>query len=81
MALGAVAPKVIHAPSAERYLEGKPITPENMAEAAKLAVNDAKPISDMRASADYRRDLVAVLTRRTLEGAWELAKKKRSEKK
>jgi hypothetical protein len=57
VALGAVAPKVIHATRAESFLEGKPITPENMAEAGKLAVNDAKPISDMRASADYRKDL------------------------
>ena len=70
VALGAVAPKVIHAPSAEEYLEGKAITPEAMAEAGKLAVNDAKPINDFRASAAYRRDLIAVLTRRALEGAW-----------
>jgi len=77
IALGAVAPKVIHAASAERYLEGKAITPEAMAEAGRLAVNDAKPINDMRASAAYRRDLVAILTRRALEGAYELAQKRR----
>ena len=46
-----------------------------MAEAGRLAVGDAKPINDFRASADYRRDLVAVLTRRALEGAYELAQK------
>src|SRR5436190_3109550 len=44
--LGAVAPKVIHATSAETYLEGKPTTPEAMIEACRLAVDDAKPISD-----------------------------------
>ena len=77
IALGAVAPKVIHAPAAESYLEGKTIAYEAMAEAAKLAVNDAKPINDFRASAGYRRDLIAVLTRRALEGAWELAQRKR----
>jgi CO/xanthine dehydrogenase FAD-binding subunit len=77
IALGAVAPKVIHATSAESYLEGKTVTPETMAEAGKLAVNDAKPINDFRASAAYRRDLIAVLTKRALEGAWELAQKKR----
>jgi carbon-monoxide dehydrogenase medium subunit len=81
VALGAVAPKVIHATTAEKYLEGKPITPEAMAEAGRLAVEDAKPISDMRASAEFRRDLIAILTRRALEGAWELGKKKRSERK
>jgi CO/xanthine dehydrogenase FAD-binding subunit len=77
IALGAVAPKVIHAPSAESYLEGKAITSEAMIEAGKLAVNDAKPINDFRASASYRRDLIAVLTKRALESAWDLAQKKR----
>src|SRR5882672_7509413 len=77
IALGAVAPKVIHAPSAEAYLEGRAITPDAMAEAGRLAVGDVKPISDFRASADYRRNLVAVLTKRALEGAYALANTKR----
>jgi carbon-monoxide dehydrogenase medium subunit len=76
--LGAVAPTVITAPSAESFLAGKPITPENMAEGGKLAVNDAKPINDFRASAGYRRDLIAVLTRRALEGAFELHQKRKA---
>ena len=80
VALGAVAPTIIHATAAESYLEGRAMTPDAMAEAGRLAAADAKPISDMRASADYRRHLVAVLTRRALEGAYELSKKKRAEK-
>ena len=79
IALGAVAPKVIRAPQAEAYLEGRTITAEAMAEAGRLAVSDAKPISDFRASAEYRRHLVAVLTKRALEGAWALAQSKRAE--
>jgi len=79
IALGAVAPKVIHASAAEAYLEGRQIAPEAMAEAGRLAVGDARPISDFRASAEYRRDLIAVLTRRALEGAYQLAQTKRSE--
>jgi carbon-monoxide dehydrogenase medium subunit len=75
--LGAVAPKVIRAPQAEAYLEGREITPEAMAEAGRLAVGDASPISDFRASAEYRRNLVAVLTKRVLEGAYALAQAKR----
>jgi carbon-monoxide dehydrogenase medium subunit len=78
IALGAVAPKVIHAPAAEAYLEGREISPEAMAEAGRLAVGDVKPISDFRASAGYRRDLVAVLTKRALEGAYALAQSKRA---
>ena len=69
IALGAVAPTVIRATTAEQFLEGRAATPENCAEAGRLAVEDARPISDMRASAEYRRDLVAVLTKRVLEAA------------
>ncbi len=77
IALGAVAPKVVRALKAEAFLEGKTVSAETMAEAAQIAVTDCKPISDFRASAGYRQDLVAILTRRTLEGALELAKAKR----
>jgi CO/xanthine dehydrogenase FAD-binding subunit len=77
IALGAVAPKVVRALKAEAFLEGRKVTPEAMVEAGQVAVGDCKPISDFRASAEYRKDLVAVLTRRTLEGAFELAKAKR----
>ena len=73
IALGAVAPKVIRASEAEAFLEGKPITPEAMAEAGRLAAGEAKPITDFRASAGYRRELIAVLTKRALEGAYALA--------
>ena len=70
IALGAVAPTVIRAPRAEAFLEGKAITDEVMAEAGRIAATEAKPISDFRASADYRRDLIAVLVKRTLATAY-----------
>lgn len=79
ISLGAVAPKVIRASQAEAYLEGRTITTETMAEAGRVAVGDAKPISDFRASAEYRRHLIAVLTKRALEGAWALAQTRRLE--
>jgi CO/xanthine dehydrogenase FAD-binding subunit len=75
--LGAVAPKVIRATQAETFLEGRKITPEVMAEAGLIAASDAKPITDFRASAGYRRNLVGVLTKRALEGAYALAQAKR----
>ncbi|HSN42075.1 MAG TPA: FAD binding domain-containing protein [Burkholderiales bacterium] len=70
IALGAVAPTVIRAPRAERCLEGCSINTEAMVEAGRIAACEAKPIDDFRASADYRRDLIAVLTRRALENAY-----------
>ncbi len=79
IALGAVAPKVIRILQAEAYLEGRPITPQAMTEAGRIAVNEAKPISDFRASAGYRRDLIAVLTRRALENAYAQAQAKRNQ--
>jgi CO/xanthine dehydrogenase FAD-binding subunit len=66
IALAAVAPVPLRARAAEQALEGKPVTPEAIERAAELAVGVAKPISDQRGSADYRRHLVRVLTRRTL---------------
>jgi len=66
IALGAVAPIVIRAPKAEVYLEGRKITEDAMAEAGRIAATEAEPISDFRASADYRRDLITVLVKRCL---------------
>jgi carbon-monoxide dehydrogenase medium subunit len=74
IALGAVAPTVMRAPQAEAFLEGRAVTPEAMAEAGRIAAAEARPISDFRAPAQYRRDLVVVLTRRALESAYALAK-------
>ena len=69
VALAAVAPTPIRATAAEQALEGKPVTPEAIERAAALAVEAARPISDQRGSADFRRHLVQVLTRRTLTTA------------
>lgn len=72
IALGAVAPVVMRATKAEDFLAGKEITEENMAEAGEIAVTEIKPITDFRASKEYRRELVAVFTRRCLAGAYAL---------
>lgn len=69
IALGAVAPTVMRAPKAEAFLDGCKISAEVMAEAGRIAAMEAKPISDFRASADYRRDLVVVLVKRALANA------------
>lgn len=67
--LGAVAPTTIRARQAEDFLAGKPVRAETLEEAARIAAQETSPIDDFRASAQYRRDLVVVLTRRVLEGA------------
>lgn len=65
--LASVAPVPLRANKAEARLVGEQPTGALLAEAAQIAAAEAKPISDTRASADYRRELVAVLTRRALD--------------
>ncbi len=65
--LGAVAPTIIHAVEAEQYLSGKKLTVETIEAAAKLAMQAARPISDIRSSAAYRRQMVKVIVRRCME--------------
>jgi carbon-monoxide dehydrogenase medium subunit len=69
IALASVAPTPVRAEAAERLLEGHPVTPELIERAAGAAIEAARPISDQRGSADFRRHLVQVLTRRTLTTA------------
>lgn len=69
ISLAAVSPTPVRATAAETALEGKPLTPELIERAADLAGQAAKPISDQRGSADFRRHLVRILTRRTLTTA------------
>jgi carbon-monoxide dehydrogenase medium subunit len=73
IALGAVAPVVMRAREAEVLLEGEALTPDLIEAAAGQAVAESSPIDDVRASADYRRHSVHVLTRRLLTQAWNRA--------
>jgi CO/xanthine dehydrogenase FAD-binding subunit len=66
VALASVAPTPIRAPAAERKLAGERPSGTLFEEAGRLAAGDARPISDTRGSADYRRTLVAVLAARAL---------------
>ena len=71
--LGAVAPTPIRAPEAEEALTGQPPSDDLFARAAELAQAAASPISDTRGSAELRRHLVGVLTKRCLAIALERA--------
>jgi carbon-monoxide dehydrogenase medium subunit len=74
IALGAVAPTPIRAYAAEDLLRGQPLTRELVGAAAGQAQSTARPIDDLRGSAEYRRAMVGVLTKRTLERAIESAR-------
>ena len=76
ISLGAVSPVVVRAPNAEAVLEGKPVSDDLISEAGKIAITECNPIDDFRASLDYRKDLIDVLTRRTLQAAVEIAAQK-----
>ena len=67
LAFGAVAPTPLRLPKTEALLAGKPITPFLMEEAAEMAAAEVSPIDDVRASKQYRLDVVRVLVRRSLE--------------
>jgi len=72
--LGAVAPVPMRAPSAEAVLMGEKPEDNLFEKAGNAAAKDAKPIDDFRGSAEYRRDMVNVLTKRALKLAYEEAK-------
>lgn len=67
--LGAVAPTPIRAKNSEALLEGRVLTEELAAKIGDEAARESKPISDVRSSADYRRAMVGVMTRRALLNA------------
>ena len=69
IALGAVAPTPLRARAAEEMLQGQILDADMLQAAADQAMSQATPIDDVRGTADYRRQMVGVLTRRTLERA------------
>jgi carbon-monoxide dehydrogenase medium subunit len=63
--IGASVPIPVRARRAEQFLEGKPITREVLEEAACIVAADVEPVSDFRGSAEYRREMIRVVFRRT----------------
>jgi carbon-monoxide dehydrogenase medium subunit len=75
LVLGAVAPTPIHAREAEKEARGQRLDDETIKRVSKMAAEEACPISDVRSSASYRRSLVQVLTRKSLQAAQSWAQK------
>lgn len=73
IALGAVAPVPLRATKAEESMAGKGFGAESIAEVSRIAADEAQPISDIRASAEYRREIIRVLVKRALEMSRERA--------
>lgn len=72
--LGAVATTPIRVPEAEEILKGRAITDDLLAQAGAAAARAARPISDVRSSADYRREQCDLMTRRAIGQAVARAK-------
>lgn len=77
IALSSVAPTPLYIREAGDWLAGKPANADSIHTAAEMAKAASKPITDMRGTADYRKHLCAVLTRRALESAVEKAREAR----
>lgn len=73
--LGAVAPTPIRARRAEDILTDSKVSEELIADAAARAASEASPISDLRASEGYRREIIGHLTQEALQEIWGQSRK------
>jgi xanthine dehydrogenase iron-sulfur cluster and FAD-binding subunit A len=73
IALGAVAPTPLRTKQAESIIQGQELSESLIEEAASTAAVEIAPISDLRATAEYRRDVSQVLVKRALLEAWRRA--------
>jgi len=69
IALGAVAPTPLRAKKAETLLRGKKVDDTLIEQVAQEAASESHPISDLRGSAEYRKEMVRVFTKRALREA------------
>jgi CO/xanthine dehydrogenase FAD-binding subunit len=72
--IGSVAPTVLRVKKVEDVLKGRLLSSEVIGNAAQVASEEVKPITDLRSTAEYRRDTTRVLVRRAIEKAQERAK-------
>ena len=66
LAFGSVAMTPLRVPEVEEMLKGKELTEENIKEASMAVSEYVKPITDVRGTAEYRKDMCPVLMRRAI---------------
>ena len=71
IAAGSVAPVPLRLSKVETMLEGATVTKQHLAEAQRLAEDNVVPITDIRSTEEYRRQITGVLVKRALEKALE----------
>ena len=74
IAMGAAAPVVFRTAKAEAALIGQKLSSQVISKAAETAAGETKPITDLRSTAEYRKETAKVLVRRALEKALEKIK-------
>jgi len=74
VAIGSVEPVTMRVTAAESLLNGRKIGAESFAQAARAAAEASQPITDVRSTAEYRREMTRVLVGRTLAKAYSRAK-------
>ena len=74
LVMGSVAPRPLLSVSVPAILGGMEFSPALAGKAAEAAAGEARPISDLRGSAQYRREMVKVLARRLLQNTFDAAK-------
>lgn len=74
LVMGSVSPRPLLSEKVPALLVGQKFNDELVEKAAEATQSEVKPISDVRASAEYRREVVGVLTRRVLNAAFTAAK-------
>jgi len=74
IAIGAVAPTPLRAKKAEEMLIGSNISNKNIENAAQAAMKEAFPISDIRSSAEYRKEMIKIAVKQVISKALEAIK-------
>jgi carbon-monoxide dehydrogenase medium subunit len=67
--MGSVGPTPLRSKRAEDLFKGQPLTDTLTEEAARVSAEDAQPTSDINGSEEYKREIVHVLVRRTINEA------------